>query len=64
MKDEIYLDTYLLQQDMRVRMPKTIISNLKAEKGKTKFDIFLNPDEQAIILRVHDGEDDNEVPVD
>ena len=35
-KDEIYLDTYILQQDMRVRMPRTILTNLNVEKGKTK----------------------------
>ena len=29
----IYLDTYVLQQDMRVRMPKTILANLNLEKG-------------------------------
>lgn len=63
-KEEIYLDTYLLQQDMRVRMPKTIISNLNAEKGKTKFDIFLNPEERSIILRVHEEKVDNDVQVD
>lgn len=52
-KDEIYLDTYVLQQDMRIRMPKTIISNLAAEKGTTKFDIYLNPVDKSIILRIH-----------
>lgn len=57
--NEIYLETYVLQQDMRVRMPKTILSNLSLEKGKTKFDIYLNPIEQAIILRIH-NEDLNE----
>ena len=31
----IYLDTYVLQQDMRVRMPKAILSNMGVEKGKT-----------------------------
>jgi len=63
-KDEIYLDTYLLQQDMRIRMPKTIISNLNAEKGKTMFDIYLNPGEGAIILKVHKGKIENEEQVD
>ena len=33
----IYLDTYVLQQDMRVRMPKAILSNMGVEKGKTTF---------------------------
>ena len=42
----IYLDTYVLQQDMRVRMPKAILSNMGVEKGKTTFDIYL-------IFRVH-----------
>lgn len=40
--DLIYLDTYLLQQDMRIRLPKSILTNLPAEKGKTKFEIYLD----------------------
>lgn len=35
--DLIYLDTYILQQDMRIRMPKSILTNLNIEKGKTHF---------------------------
>lgn len=55
MKDtEIYLDTYVLQQDMRVRMPKSVLSNMNLEKGKSKFDIYLDSEENTIILRVHD----------
>lgn len=34
-----YLDTYVVQQDMRIRLPKCILENLNIEKGKTKFDI-------------------------
>lgn len=49
----VYLDTYVLQQDMRIRLPKAILSNMKAEKGTTKFDIYLNSDEQALMLRIH-----------
>ena len=49
----VYLDTYVLQQDMRIRLPKAILSNMKAEKGATKFDIYLNSDEQALMLRIH-----------
>ena len=36
----IYLDTYVLQQDMRVRMPKSILENLGLEKGKSKLKIY------------------------
>lgn len=61
----VYLDTYVLQQDMRVRLPKAILSNLGVEKGKTKFDIYLDPKENSLIFRVHDEteeerENDNE----
>ena len=49
----IYLDTYVLQQDMRIRMPKAILSNLEVEKGITKFDVYLNKEERSITLKVH-----------
>lgn len=54
MKDScIYLDTYLLQQDMRIRLPKSILSNMKIQKGKTKFDIYLNSEENSLVFRIH-----------
>lgn len=51
MKNLIYLDTYILQQDMRIRLPKAILSNLVVEKGKTLFDIYFDPEEKAIVLK-------------
>lgn len=50
----IYLDTYVLQQDMRVRMPKSILSNLNVERGETKFDVYLDREEKSIILKIHE----------
>lgn len=50
----IYLDTYVLQQDMRIRMPKSILSNLNVEKGETKFDVYLDREEKSIILKIHE----------
>lgn len=50
----IYLDTYVLQQDMRIRLPKAILSNLNVEKGKTEFDIYLDSDEKSLVLRIHE----------
>lgn len=49
----VFLDTYVLQQDMRIRMPKLILTNLDAEKGKTLFDIYLNKDDQTIVFKKH-----------
>ena len=49
----VFLETYVLQQDMRIRLPKAILSNVVAEKGKTMFDIYFSADENAIVLKVH-----------
>ena len=54
--DIIYLDTYILQQDMRVRMPKTILANMNLEKGKSKFDIFMDKEEEIILKLHHDAD--------
>lgn len=54
----IYLDTYVLQQDMRIRLPKAILSNLDIEKGTTKFDIYLDSDNNSLVLRIHKDKED------
>ena len=56
MSDGTYLDTYVLKKDMRVRMPKAILSNMAVEKGTTKFDIYMSPDHESLVLRVHKEE--------
>ena len=50
----VFLETYILQQDMRIRMPKSILSNLGAEKGKTMLDIYFNADDNSIVMKVHE----------
>ena len=52
MEKEILLDTYVLQQDMRVRLPKQILNNLNVVKGETMFKIFINTETSEIILRI------------
>lgn len=47
-----YLDTYVLQQDMRIRMPKSILENLNVEKGKSRFKIYYDKINSQLILRV------------
>ncbi len=53
MEELIYLDTYVVQQDMRIRLPKAILSNLGIDKGKTKLDIYLNSADRVLVLKVH-----------
>ena len=57
----IYLDTYVLPQDMRIRMPKNILTNLNAEKGKTYFSIFFNKDDNTLVLKVKDDNQNKEI---
>lgn len=60
MSDEnlIYLDTYILQQDMRIRMPKSILENLNLEKGKSRFKIYYDKINTQLVLKV--AEEDNQ----
>jgi hypothetical protein len=51
-KEPIYLDTYTLQQDMRIRLPKSILNNLPVEKGATKFSIYFDQEKNELILRI------------
>ena len=54
MKNKLmYLDTYVVQQDMRIRLPKCILENLKIEKGKSKFDIYLDSESSTLVLKIH-----------
>ena len=54
MAEMIYLDTYVLQQDMRVRLPKAILTNMDVDKGKTQFDIYLDSKNNSLIFRIHE----------
>lgn len=51
----IYLDTYILQKDMRIRLPKCILENLDIKRGETKFKIFINKENKELILKVDDS---------
>lgn len=53
-RELVYLDTYVLQQDMRVRLPKAILSNMNVQKGKTKFDIYFDPKSNSLHLCIND----------
>ncbi len=47
----IYLDTYLLQRDMRIRLPKSILTNLKVEKGVSNFEIYCDKNSELLVLK-------------
>lgn len=51
-KKLIYLDTYVLQQDRRIRMPKSILENMDAKQGVSKFKIFYDKSKSQIIMQI------------
>ncbi len=59
----IYLDDYILQKDMRVRMPKEIIKNMNVKPGESYFEVYFEPDKQEIVLTVKNiqGKGDEDV---
>ena len=48
---EVLLDSNTLQKDLRIRLPKQILSNLPVKIGDV-LNIYLNPSTQEIILRI------------
>lgn len=52
----IYLDDYILQKDMRIRLPKELIKNLNIYPGKTYFEIYFDPSKKEIILAVKNSD--------
>ena len=46
----VYVDTCILQKDRRIRLPKSILTNLNVLSGEVKFEIFLNIQDQTIVL--------------
>lgn len=56
----IYLDTYVLQQDMRIRLPKSILNNLSVEKGISKFAIYFDKKNNSLVLKVADSKEESQ----
>ncbi len=50
-KDLVFLDTVLLQQDMRVRLPKSLLINIDGEPGKTYLEVYFNALTKEIVLK-------------
>lgn len=57
-KNEVLLDSYALQKDLRIRLPKQILTNMPVDIG-TVFNIYFNPLSNEIVLRVACSADNN-----
>ena len=55
----VYLDSYTLQSDMRLRLPKSVINNLQAVPGKTEFSFYFDSTTQSVIMKICDKKPDS-----
>ena len=55
--DLVFLDSVLLQQDMRIRLPKSLLVNINGVPGKTRLEIYFNATTKVknIVSRNLDG---------
>lgn len=58
-KNLIYLDTYTLQQDMRIRLPKSVLANMNIQKGKTKLEIYFDKEDNVLVLKPESLQEDS-----
>ena len=53
-KKLVFLDSVLLQQDMRIRLPKSVLVNIDGKAGETRLDVYFDAITKEIILRNSD----------
>lgn len=51
-RDLFYLDSYIIQKDMRIRLPKAAAINLGLECGKSLLEVYVDKENKEIILKL------------
>ena len=59
-KKLLFLDSVLLQQDMRIRLPKSVLVNIDGKAGETRLDVYFDAITKEIILRNSDNQNNKE----
>ncbi len=55
MKKNLFcLGTYVLQRDMRIRLPKALLSNLPLKCGETGLGVYVDKENNEIVLKIQD----------
>lgn len=50
-KELVFLDNVLLQQDMRIRLPKALVVNIGGKPGQTYLDVYFDAITKNIVLK-------------
>ena len=59
-KKLVFLDSVLLQQDMRIRLPTSVLVNIDGKAGETRLDVYFDAITKEIILRNSDNQNNKE----
>mgnify|MGYP000601041082 CR=1 FL=1 len=59
-KKLVFLDSVLLQQDMRIRLPKSVLVNIDAHDRVKRLDVYFDAITKEIILRNSDNQNNKE----
>ncbi len=51
-RDLFYLDSYIIQKDMRIRLPKAAAINLGLECGKSLLEVYVDKENKEIVLKL------------
>ena len=51
-RDLFYLDSYIIQKDMRIRLPKAAAINLGLEGGKSLLEVYVDKENKEIVLKL------------
>lgn len=51
-RDLFYLDSYIIQKDMRIRLPKAAAINLGLECGKSLLEVYVDKENNEIVLKL------------
>ena len=64
MKRELfYLDSYVIQKDMRIRLPKAAAINLGLECGKSVLNVYVSKDNSEIVLKLADNNEEESIGI-
>lgn len=62
-KELFYLDSYVIQKDMRIRLPKAAAINLGLECGKSVLNVYVNKDNSEIVLKLADNNEEESIGI-
>ena len=54
-KELFYLGSYVVQKDMRIRLPKAAAVNLGLECGKSVLNVYVDKENSEIVLKLADN---------